>query len=822
MIRFFEKTKGSVSIFLILVLLPVYTCAYLAIDSARYSAAKAKAGGAAELAGNAALADYDRTFKELYGIFVMSKSEKEMSSNLVAYYSNMVDSTELNLGDTTLTRQLINNVVNASFDNTVNTRTEGFSVSYQDPVYNPDVMEEAIRSFMKYRAPLCWTRGIAQKLAAFTQAEKISKVMDSSKSYYKSVSNAEAELKGLYNALQKVSGLTENKDIAKALGNVKKILPAVKSELAASSSKAEAWSGSIGELDDGEVKQLLRGEYGNTAAALTPDSIDRFADTLQGDIDALNSDENDESEDEEETETIKLRYTEDPFFIYLTSIYGNTAVSGGDAEAQKAAMETISSTDLSTYTGKVESVDIPTLVTAEVLKIISENMSEDSVGLSGLAAIKDAALNSYEMEYIADMFGCLTTNEDDKNLMDSQFGSRPILKGETEYIIFGKSNMVTNVALCVDLIFAIRLIMNSVYVYTNANMRQSALAVATAVAGWTGIGIPVAQNAILITWAMAESILDTASLCRGETVPIYKTASTWTLSLSGLPGTLAKGAANYASKGIDDVFEKIENATLEKTDEVKDAALSYMNQAGQGAVESLTSIVLTPVEKTITSLTSGVNMSISRDEVESAILKAVNSVDASSAGVRQAKELFITHCLAPLTDRVYSSLPSLFTSDRSLAEQASKQITNAISDAYSTLFSKVEGIVDSVVDEAEGRISSALGSASSKAKEEVINVINEYADSLSELIGETSEGSVSGFSGMGMTYRDYLKLFSLAVLCTEKGKENMSKRAAVVMQINCSAADRSFNITKCFRGIRLSTTTRIGSHSFVFEEVYGY
>jgi hypothetical protein len=157
-----------------------------------------------------------------------------------------------------------------------------------------------------------------------------------------------------------------------------------------------------------------------------------------------------------------------------------------------------------------------------------------------------------------------------------------------------------------------------------------------------------------------------------------------------------------------------------------------------------------------------------------------------------------------------------------LAEQASRQITNAISDAYSTLFSKVEGVVDSVVDEAEGRISSALGSASSKAKEEVINVINEYADSLSELIGETSEGSVSGFSGMGMTYRDYLKLFSLAVLCTDKGKENMLKRAALVMQINCSAADRSFNITKCFRGIRLCTTTRIGSHSFVFEEVYGY
>ena len=89
--HFFEKTKGSIAIFLILVLMPIYTCAYLAIDSARYSAAKAKIGGALELTSNAALADYDKTFKELYGIFVMSKSEKELTSNLVSFYSNMVD-----------------------------------------------------------------------------------------------------------------------------------------------------------------------------------------------------------------------------------------------------------------------------------------------------------------------------------------------------------------------------------------------------------------------------------------------------------------------------------------------------------------------------------------------------------------------------------------------------------------------------------------------------------------------------------------------------------------------------------------------------------
>ena len=818
---FSNRARGSISVFLILVLMPMYTCAYLAIDSARFSAAKAKVGGAAELTGNAALADYDKTFKELFGIFVMSKTEREMATNLVAYYSNMIDSTDLSLGTTSMTRQLINNVVDASFENTINTHTEDFSIVYESPLYDPMEMEKAIRSFMKYRAPYNWTMGIAQKVSAFTQAEKVSKVMENSQDYYKSVSKADAELKGIYNALQKIGGLSENKDIAKGLSNVKKLLPTVKSELAASAEQAASWSGSINELEEGEVKQLLRSEYGNAADALSVDSIDRFSDTLQKDIDALNAAESISSEEESEPAAVVLHYTEDPFFIYLVSTYRRNEVSE-NGESQKSAMDTISGTDLGTYTGKVSSLDIPSLVSAEILKTIAENTGAESIGVSGLTKIKDAALNSYEMEYIASMFGCLTTEPDDKNLMDSSFGNRPILKGEMEYIVFGQNNMLTNVTLCVDLIFAIRLILNSVYVYTNANMRQSALAVATAIAGCTGVGIPVAQNAVLIAWATAESILDTASLCKGETVPIYKTASTWTLSLANLPATLAKGATNYASRAIDDVFSAIENATLEKTDEAKSAALEYMIRTGESAVESLTSIVITPVEQAVTSLTSGVNMNLSRADVEKAILKAVNGVNSSSPGISRAKELFIQYCLQSLTDKVYANLPALFTSDKTMAEQASAAIQSASGDAYASLYSGVEGIVSSLADEAEGKIVTALGSASARAKEEAINAINEYADSLSELIGETSGGSVSEFSGVGMTYKDYLKLFTLVGLSTKSGKENILKRCAVVMQIDCASRNKSFNITNCFRGVRLCTATCIGSHTFAFEEAYHY
>lgn len=826
MIHFFNKAKGSISIFLILVLVPMYTCAYLAIDSARYSAAKDKALGALGLAGNAALADYDRTFKELYGLFVMSKSESELNANLISYYSNMIDS-DLSLGSSTSIRKLIEKTVNTSFENTINTRTENLSVSYEKPIVDTKTLSKSIRSFMKYRAPYNWAMGMSQKISAFKQTDKVSKVIDGSKSYYKSVSSAEAELKGLYNSLQKIKELDDNAEVLKVLKNVKKLLPSVRSELVASSVKASNWESTIETLEDSETKKLLSSEYKNSAASVTTESVDEFEETLQKDINSLsnaikNSEDKDPNERNESPKDIELKFSKTPLYIYLSSAYGESSSKAADAKEQKAAMDAIASTDLSSFSGEVKKVDIPSLVSEEIYKTICNSISESGISLKGFSKLKDAALNSYEMEYILGMFGCLTTEATDKNLMGSSFGSRPLLKGETEYILFGKDNMVTNVELCVDLIFAIRLIMNSVYVYTNANMRQSALAVATAIAGWTGIGIPVAQNAILIAWATAESILDTASLCKGKSVPIYKTASTWTLGLQSLPGTLAKGVASYASKGIDDVFEKIENASVEKTEDIKDAALSYVNQAAQGTVESLASIVVTPVERVITSMTSGIKTNYSRDEIESMVLSAVNSVDASSSGAKAAKEIFVNNCMGPLVDKVYSSLPSIFTGDQTLASQAGTSITNAINDAYTTMFSKLEDVVDGYASKVEEKIISALGSTNEKVKEEAVKVINDYAASLSEFVGDSSGGSISSSSGIGMTYKDYLRIFALIGLSSKSGKENILKRSSVIMQINCSDAHSGFNITKCFVSVRLSTVTAVGNHKINLSEVYQY
>ena len=88
MMRFFQKTKGAISIFLVLIMLPMFTCAGLIVDGARISAARTAVSGAGDLAMNAALSEYDQIVKDVYGLFAMSEDMDELEENVSRYFSN--------------------------------------------------------------------------------------------------------------------------------------------------------------------------------------------------------------------------------------------------------------------------------------------------------------------------------------------------------------------------------------------------------------------------------------------------------------------------------------------------------------------------------------------------------------------------------------------------------------------------------------------------------------------------------------------------------------------------------------------------------------
>ena len=72
-----RKCKGSISIFLCLILLPMVTYSTMIIDASRMQTSKINLGNAGELTMNAALSEYETILKDMYGMFATSQQKGE-------------------------------------------------------------------------------------------------------------------------------------------------------------------------------------------------------------------------------------------------------------------------------------------------------------------------------------------------------------------------------------------------------------------------------------------------------------------------------------------------------------------------------------------------------------------------------------------------------------------------------------------------------------------------------------------------------------------------------------------------------------------------
>ena len=90
--RFFEKTKGAISIFLAILLLPMMTLAAAFVDAGKVKLAKGMAESAGDLALNTALTNYDSDLKELYGLMATAQSSDDLFNKLPDYFMTSITS----------------------------------------------------------------------------------------------------------------------------------------------------------------------------------------------------------------------------------------------------------------------------------------------------------------------------------------------------------------------------------------------------------------------------------------------------------------------------------------------------------------------------------------------------------------------------------------------------------------------------------------------------------------------------------------------------------------------------------------------------------
>ena len=149
--RLFYKNKGTISVFLSLILLPVILVAGLTVDASRIYLAKVIISDAGEMAMNAGLAQYNEELHDEYGILVMEKSPMAMSEELEGYFNTSLSGSGLpDEGD----YQRILDLMSENF--------EAVNVAGSE-IYRTEVEKQQIIEYMKYRAPVCLTELVLNK-----------------------------------------------------------------------------------------------------------------------------------------------------------------------------------------------------------------------------------------------------------------------------------------------------------------------------------------------------------------------------------------------------------------------------------------------------------------------------------------------------------------------------------------------------------------------------------------------------------------------------------------------------------------------------------
>ena len=176
-----RRTKGAISVFLILIFVATYMLAALLVDGGRYRMAQVMAESALDSANQSVLSYYNQMLYDLYGLMAVdtkSISEEQIAEVLEDYVSKVLMTAEIedDAYVSTLTRFLLDGEIWADndvdyFDDYDFTITFGEgSAGSSVTLASTDYVEDQIVDYMKYRAPLelAGVDGLLAKLQAIT------------------------------------------------------------------------------------------------------------------------------------------------------------------------------------------------------------------------------------------------------------------------------------------------------------------------------------------------------------------------------------------------------------------------------------------------------------------------------------------------------------------------------------------------------------------------------------------------------------------------------------------------------------------------------
>ena len=489
---------------------------------------------------------------------------------------------------------------------------------------------------------------------------------------------------------------------------------------------------------------------------------------------------------------------------------------------------------------------------------VADNAGEMSDGASSfLEKLSNIATEgrdkTYLVEYMTKMFSCYTTNavtsdmkqDKDGNIQNAEQYIEQTLSGiklcpennvyygaECEYILWGDTNPENCIRNTKLLLFGIRFALNSIYAFTAPDIQSMTFQWAFAIAGWTGFGVPIVQTVLTLALSVAESVCDVTALCSGESVPIYKSASTWVMS----PGNIVKEAiedvgkkaAEVASEKVTNIFDKIQNCAYDAVDDMTKAVEDYIDKMIDDIKGQINASIITPLQNKIKGILNKIDQnwsdgSIVEKELNDFLDELNNSLGVDEDTIIHQCQKEAVKCVKEKTAIISSDIynETVASTNKSI-DEAVKKVNTSINDITNNINGKVDKIISEANKELKSKVDGYINSGEEKVKEKINSALTDYSTKIAGSFPENKDGtkgsnSTNAKSAMlSLTYKEYLYAFMMVGMLGKE--ENMVARTGQLIQLNMSQGlkeedlgDENFNLTESYSMISMYACAEVGA-----------
>lgn len=529
------KVKGSITIYLSMILISVMLLVNVIGESARISAVQAQIKSYTYMSAESALAGYGRQVYEDYGILLVW--EKQTVESVIK--KNIQDN--INMAD------LNEPGLNFLGTNLVNLEVTGKEYLTKK---GGQYFSNQIKSYIKYAGVMETVERLVKECETYENCNDQNKnkcdmniVVDVNK----------GELQELVENINSiVTGLKETKDLSNKYDSVsqkieklqsdfnkkegKKVLKENRELMASIEIKSKDVDSAISKIEVYERKKeqfLKKNSYTSDAKDYMDTNLEILAKVR------------DEIKRDKELNVLKIKKLDSGNISKVKKSISNM----GKVISEMESLITLESTEedrdnYSIFENLKDFIDSGVL--SQVLEN-PENVSKNTLSGSNLpSTLKSKKNNSLSKEiknkcvnalYAGLKFG--NYNNPEKNT---------VLKYELEYIISGKDSDKENLASVVEKIVLAKTGINMAYLITDKEKMEQVSAIAASVAIVTGLPFleSVAKGVLISAWSMAEAVNDMKILLSGGKVALTKSNGGWRTSI----GNVTNGSKKEDSKGL--------------------------------------------------------------------------------------------------------------------------------------------------------------------------------------------------------------------------------------------------------------------------------